>query len=88
MGHLGISLAPRLMLADMRISLELVPAEADRLEGRILTDDGVDQAFSGTLDLLRVLEEIRRAHVDAGEAASGIPTVTPSQIPKESSPCC
>jgi hypothetical protein len=68
------------MLADMRIALELTPVEGDRLEGRIVTGDGrADLMFSGTLDLLRVLEELRRAEADAVDTgAAATPTATPS----------
>jgi hypothetical protein len=50
----------------MRFSLEFLPAEDDRLEGRIATEDGrIVLTFSGTIDLLRAIEELRDAHVDA-----------------------
>jgi hypothetical protein len=65
------------MLAVMRIALELIPAGGDRLEGRIVTGDGrADLVFSGTLDLLRVLEELQRAEADAAvTGAASTPTV-------------
>ena len=75
------------MLAVMRISLELVPAESDRLEGRIVTKDGADLAFSGTLDLLRVLEELLRAQRNAAKTAASNAIATPSQNWKERSSC-
>jgi hypothetical protein len=60
------------MLAVMRIALELTPAGGDRLEGRIVTGDGrADIVFSGTLDLLRVLEELRCAEADAADTSAG-----------------
>ena len=64
----------------MRISLELLPADAERLEGRIVTDDGrVDVTFSGTLDLLRVLEELREADGHAASADSTAVEAPPSR---------
>ena len=48
------------MLATMRIALELIAAEGDRLEGHVASEDGrFDLEFSGTLDLLRAIEELR-----------------------------
>jgi hypothetical protein len=48
------------MLATMRIALELIAAEGDRLEGHVTSEDGrFDLEFSGTLDLLRAIEELR-----------------------------
>ena len=47
-------------MLGMRISLDLFPADGDRLEGRAVTDDGRDPlTFSGTIDLLRVIEALR-----------------------------
>jgi len=72
----------------MRISLELDPADGDRLEGRVVTGDGrADLSFSGTLDLLRVLEQLR--HADAADAAdaAAAPTATASPSTEEPSPC-
>ena len=66
----------------MRIALELFPADGDRLEGRLVTEDGrADLTFSGTLDLLRAIEELRHAHaVTADAAADATPvTVSPSR---------
>ena len=55
----------------MRIALELSPAEGDRLEGHVSSEDGrVDLEFSGTLDLLRAIEELRHARIDAGPMSS------------------
>lgn len=55
----------------MRASLELFPGHGDRLEGRIFTDDGrIDLTFSGTLDLLRVLEELQQAEADTANAGA------------------
>lgn len=73
------------MLLVMRASLELLPGHGDRLEGRIFTDDGrVDLTFSGTLDLLRAIEELQQAGADAASAgASSIP-VTASPFREES----
>jgi hypothetical protein len=64
----------------VRISLEFLRAEGDRLEGRILTADGrVAVAFSGTLDLLRVIEELHRADGDAAGANARPTPVTAPQ---------
>lgn len=61
----------------MQISLQLLPTDGDRLEGRVSTDDGrVDLSFSGTLDLLRAIAEIRESQAD--------PTPT---APKEAHAC-
>jgi hypothetical protein len=51
----------------VRISLELLPTEDDRLEGRVITEDS-SVAFSGTLDLLRAIEELRRSASSATPA--------------------
>lgn len=59
------------MLTTMRIALELVAAEGDRLEGHVASEDGrFDLEFSGTLDLLRAIEELRHAGIDAGPTPS------------------
>jgi hypothetical protein len=55
----------------MRISLELLPTEGDRLDGRVVNEDGLALAFSGTLDLLRAIEELRRANGDAAGKGAG-----------------
>lgn len=59
------------MLATMRIALELVVAESDRLEGRVASEDGrFVLEFFGTLDLLRAIEELRHAAVVTGPTPS------------------
>jgi hypothetical protein len=59
------------MLGSMCIELELVNAEGDRLEGHVSSADGrVELEFSGTLDLLRAIEELRHAPIDAGPVSS------------------
>ena len=59
------------MLASMRIELELVAADGDRLEGHVSSEDGrVRLEFSGTLDLLRAIEELRHARIDARPMSS------------------
>jgi hypothetical protein len=72
----------------MRISVELLPGDDDRLEGRVVSDDGrADLTFSGTLDLLRAIEELRHAQSDAAEEAVRTATSTPSETRKEGSSC-
>jgi hypothetical protein len=39
------------------LTLELLRAADGRLEGIVTTESGREQRFSGTLDLLRILEE-------------------------------
>jgi hypothetical protein len=40
------------------LTLELLRAADGRLEGIVTTESGGEQRFSGTLDLLRILEEL------------------------------
>jgi hypothetical protein len=40
------------------LTLELLRAADGRLEGIVTTESGREQRFSGTLDLLRILEEL------------------------------
>ena len=55
----------------MRASLELFPSHGDRLEGRLFTEDGlIDLTFSGTLDLLRALEQLQQADADLANAGA------------------
>ena len=61
----------------VRISLELLPTDGDRLEGRLVTDDGRAVPFSGTFDLLRAIEE----------AVEGTAAVATPQARKEGSSC-
>lgn len=43
----------------MRMRLELVRSRPGRLEGRLATEDGsTDVCFNGTLELLRLLEDL------------------------------
>jgi hypothetical protein len=68
----------------MRVSVELVPDEDGRLEGRILTEDGrPDLTFSGTLDLLRALEELQHADRDRGTPSRALPP-SPDHNPERS----
>jgi hypothetical protein len=41
----------------MRLTLDLLRCSDGRLEGTVTTDSGREHPFSGTLDLLRVLED-------------------------------
>jgi hypothetical protein len=42
-----------------RLRLDVIRSEAGRLSGRLVTDDGAtDVLFDGTLQLLRLLEEL------------------------------
>ena len=59
------------MLATMRIALELLADSGERLEGHVTSEDGqFDLEFSGTLDLLRAIEELRHAGIDEGPTPS------------------
>jgi hypothetical protein len=50
-----------------RVRLDIVRSETGRLNGRLVSDDGsTSVAFDGTLELLRLLEEL----------ADGTPTTT------------
>lgn len=83
---LGTTRTPDFIMLGMRISLELLPAEDDRLEGHVQTEDGViDLTFSGTLDLLRAIEEIRRNDRGAGNAERIDLTTAPAEGDPE--PC-
>ncbi|NMO93466.1 hypothetical protein [Actinomycetospora sp. TBRC 11914] len=42
----------------MRVTLDLVRARDGRLEGTAVADGGAEHPFSGTLELLRVLEDL------------------------------
>jgi hypothetical protein len=42
----------------MRVTLDLVRARDGRLEGTAATESGRERPFSGTLELLRVLEDL------------------------------
>jgi hypothetical protein len=45
--------------AGMHLSVDLLRTPDGRLEGTVITETGREQAFSGTLDLLRVLEDLQ-----------------------------
>ena len=42
----------------MHLTVELLRTADGRLEGTVATDGGWERSFSGTLDLLRILEEL------------------------------
>jgi hypothetical protein len=42
----------------MHLTVELLRTADGRLEGTVATDGGSERSFSGTLDLLRILEEL------------------------------
>ena len=42
----------------MRLSLDVLRSADGRLEGTVLTESGREEPFSGTLDLLRILEDL------------------------------
>jgi hypothetical protein len=43
----------------MHLTVDLLRAPDGRLEGTVVTETGGEQAFSGTLDLLRILEDLQ-----------------------------
>ena len=43
----------------MRVTLDLVRSRDGRLEGTAATETGREHPFSGTLELLRVLEDLQ-----------------------------
>lgn len=43
----------------MRVSLDIVRSRDGRLEGTATTETGREHPFSGTLELLRVLEDLQ-----------------------------
>ncbi|GAA4935716.1 hypothetical protein EV188_11277 [Actinomycetospora succinea] len=43
----------------MHLSVDLLRTSDGRLEGTVITESGREQAFSGTLDLLRILEDLQ-----------------------------
>ncbi len=49
---------------DVQLTLDLLRTADGRLEGTVITESGREQAFSGTLDLLRVLENLQLEHRD------------------------
>jgi hypothetical protein len=42
----------------MHLSLDVLRTADGRLEGTVVTESGREQPFSGTLDLLRILEDL------------------------------
>jgi hypothetical protein len=42
----------------MHLTVELLRTADGRLEGPVATDGGSERSFSGTLDLLRILEDL------------------------------
>ena len=43
----------------MYLTVELLRTADGRLEGIVTTESGRERTFSGTLDLLRILEEVK-----------------------------
>lgn len=54
----------------MRVTLDLVRARDGRLEGTAAADGGTEHPFSGTLELLRVLEDLGRSEPGPEPAGS------------------
>jgi hypothetical protein len=54
----------------MRVTLDLVRAHDGRLEGTAATDGGAQHPFSGTLELLRVLEDLGKPEDRDGAAGT------------------
>lgn len=54
----------------MHLSVDLLRTSDGRLEGTVITETGREQAFSGTLDLLRILEDLQ-AERPAGPSGDG-----------------
>jgi len=51
----------------MRVTLDIVRSRDGRLEGTAATETGTEHPFSGTLELLRVLEDLEPVRpTDAG----------------------
>lgn len=50
----------------MQLTVDLLRTSDGRLEGTVITETGRAQAFSGTLDLLRILEELQAERPDTG----------------------
>ena len=42
----------------MHLSLDVFRSADGRLEGTVITEPGQEEPFSGTLDLLRILEDL------------------------------
>lgn len=45
----------------MHISVDLLRTPDGRLEGTVITESGREESFSGTLGLLRILEDLEPA---------------------------
>jgi hypothetical protein len=55
-----------------RLQLDLVRSDAGRFSGRLVTDDGTtDVLFDGTLELLRLLEELVNDDPTTGRLREG-----------------
>lgn len=54
----------------MHLTMELTVDAAGRFEGTIDSDSNGSSSFSGTLELLKVLEDVVRAHSES-EAGHG-----------------
>lgn len=54
----------------MRVTLDIARSDDGRLEGTVATETGTDRPFSGTLELLRVLDDLEPGPPDAGRASS------------------
>ena len=48
----------------MHLSLDVLRTADGRLEGTVITESGRAQPFSGTLDLLRILEDLDAERAD------------------------
>jgi hypothetical protein len=48
----------------MRLTVDLIRTADGRLEGTVITESDREQAFSGTLELLRVLEDLQLEQPD------------------------
>jgi len=48
----------------MHLDVELLRTADGRLEGTVITDEGRERRFEGTLDLLRILEELEPPRED------------------------
>lgn len=48
----------------MHLSLDVLRTADGRLEGTVITESGRAQPFSGTLDLLRILEDLDTERAD------------------------
>jgi hypothetical protein len=55
----------------MHLTVQLLRAADGRLEGTVTTDSGRERTFSGTLDLLRILEDLQPP---AAPARGDLPT--------------